>query len=91
MCQLGWWFQNKPTFLRLAALIPAQKGDDAITKARENAKQDVQAVEVGLDVKGVQADAHDHYASQRTVGPIESAIGRLGPNAEYAIGDENDR
>ncbi len=77
MCQLGWWFQNDRTVLHLAA----QKGDDAITKARENAKQDVQAVEVGLDVKGVQADAHAHYASQRTVGPNDSA----------AIGDENDR
>ena len=77
MCQLGWWFQNDRTVLQLAA----QKGDDAITKARENAKLDVQAVEAGLDVKGVQADAHAHYASQRTVGPNDSA----------AIGDENDR
>jgi hypothetical protein len=88
MCQLGWCFQNKRTVLDLAAL----KGDDTITKALENAKLDGQAlVEAGSDVKGVQADAHDHYVSQRTVGPIESAIGRLGPNAEYAIGDENDR
>ena len=88
MCHLDWCFQNKRTALHLAAL----KGDDTITKALENAKLDGQAlVEAGSDVKGVQADAHDHYASQRTVGPIESAIGRLGPNAEYAIGDENDR
>ncbi len=34
----------------------------------------------------------DHYASQRTaglgLGPNKAAIGRPGPNAEYAIGDE---
>jgi ankyrin repeat protein len=51
MCQLGWWFQNNRTALHLAAM----KGDDAITKALEKAKLDVQALlEAGLDVKGVQ-------------------------------------
>jgi ankyrin repeat protein len=40
MCQLGCWFQNDRTVLHHAAL----KGDDTVTKARENAKLDVQAL-----------------------------------------------